>query len=566
VGKIIPYLVGLFLFFSLSLSAQEEKRLTLLEQCEKYGQAEVQFTYPGYDNLTEIGKHISVRTVKDNIVNAVISRIEIDAFLELGISYKLVKRNVSKGVLSASSVSDAMNWDIYPTYQQYDSIMHKFANDFPAICRVDTIGQSIEGRQVMALKISDNVEINENEPEVFYSSTIHGDELAGYVLMLRFAEHFLINSSNGGLEEKLIDSLEIWINPLSNPDGTYNFGDTITTPTRYNANSYDLNRNFPDPTVTGSTLQKENEDMIGFMTEHDFILSANFHSGTEVLNFPWDRGDAWGYRNHADSTWFYDICRAYADTVHEYSSPDYMTFLNDGVTMGYAWYAIYSGRQDYVTYEQQGREVTIELDYTFETPGSELPVLWDYNYRSLLRYLENAFYGLHGNVVDDSGDDPLYARIFIESHDKDSSHVYTDSLSGNFARLIEPGSYNITISAEGYYDSVLNNILIEDRIQTFRQVRMTEIPVAIDQINYRELKIWPVPTVNELFINMPAGLPGGSTFRIIDYYGREIVFREDIQGIDIMNIDVSYLKPGMYFCLTENKIEGIIHLARFIKF
>ncbi len=111
-------------------------------------------------------------------------------------------------------------------------------------------------------------------------------------------------------------------------------------------------------------IQKENLDMIKFMREHKFILSANFHSGAEVVNYPWD-SRSWF---HADDDWFYSISRKYADTVHVYSVPGYMTFLENGVTNGYDWYSINGGRQDFVTYELQGREVTIELDDAYITP------------------------------------------------------------------------------------------------------------------------------------------------------------------------------------------------------
>ena len=56
--------------------------------------------------------------------------------------------------------------------------------------------------------------------------------------------------------------------------------------------------------------------MMKFMREHKFALSANFHSGAEVVNYPWDR---WWWL-HADNDWFYNISRKYADTVHLYSS------------------------------------------------------------------------------------------------------------------------------------------------------------------------------------------------------------------------------------------------------
>ena len=57
-------------------------------------------------------------------------------------------------------------------------------------------------------------------------------------------------------------------------------------------------------------------DMMRFMRKHKFVISANFHAGAEVVNYPWDR---YLSKFHADDSWFYTISRAYADTVHIYS-------------------------------------------------------------------------------------------------------------------------------------------------------------------------------------------------------------------------------------------------------
>ena len=215
--------------------------------------------------------------------------------------------------------------------------------------------------------------------------------------------------------KNLVDNLEIWINPLANPDGTYSTGNTISSPVRYNANGFDLNRNFPDPVTPDTEKQKETLDMIKFMRKHRFVLSANFHSGAEVVNYPWDR---WLSKFHADDSWFNSISRAYADTVHIYSGPAYMNFLDNGVTRGAVWYIVYGGRQDFVTGELHGREVTIELDDQYVTPAAQLPLLWENNWRSLLGYLENALYGIHGVVRNINSHVPVPAKVFINGHDK----------------------------------------------------------------------------------------------------------------------------------------------------
>ena len=90
----------------------------------------------------------------------------------------------------ALDLTEALTFQKYPTYDQYVEMMQHFAIQHPDICRLDTFGTSVEGRLLLALKISDNVEQDEPEAQFLYTSTIHGDELVGIVLMLRLADTF----------------------------------------------------------------------------------------------------------------------------------------------------------------------------------------------------------------------------------------------------------------------------------------------------------------------------------------------------------------------------------------
>jgi len=556
---LIIILTGLVIMASAQEIALDEK---LFEQVEKYGQAEVVFEYPGYDQLNEIGRLIPVAKLEEGMVYCVLSASDINAFLSLNLKFKVIPREPGKAVESAMSVEEAMKWDLYPTYGQYDTIVHKLANDYPFLCRVDTIGESVEGRLILALKISDNVHEDENEPEVFYTANMHGDELQGFVLMLRLAEHLLMNAANGELEQALVDSLEIWINPLSNPDGTYHRGDTITYPTRANANGTDLNRNFPDPLNPSIVPDVENVAMIDFMRSRNFVLSANFHSGYEVLNFPWDR---WLSKIPADSVWFYNICRKYADTVHQHSVAAYMDSYNNGVVRGAVWYQIQGGRQDYVTYELQGREVTVELDDTKETPAAQLPLLWDYNYRSFLGYLENAFYGIHGKVVDGNTGEPVGAKIFVVGHDKDSSHVYSDPHTGMFVRMLSPGTWNITVSAPGYDTRAVNGITITESQQEFITVKLTGTSSVTDPPGENKLRIWPVPAANHIFLD--AGKFTGSRLSV-SIFNQSGMLVHEMKDLFIednkLEINISHLSPG-YYIISLTDQGGRNYTGRFIR-
>jgi len=488
------------------------------------GQADVLIKYPGYKELTEIGRHLSVSGVRNGLATIVLAPGDQEYFFGLNLPAYIEPQLTGKSVVTAASMADAMNWDKYPSYQQYDSIMRKFADDYPGICMLDTIGTSYQGRLILALKISDNVTVDEPEPEVFYTSSMHGDELAGYILMLRLAEHLLQHYSPGTFEERLIDSLEIWINPLANPDGTYrdpDLGsdrDSIFNPTRINANGTDINRSFPAP-FTNEQPDNETFNFITFHEKRNFALSANFHSGAEVVNYPWD---SWLNILHADDEWFESISRDYADTVHYYSGTGYLNDYNDGIVRGSEWYIIYGGRQDYITYAQHGREVTIELDATKQTPGAQLPLLWEYNYRSMLRYIEKAIYGVHGRVADDDTGLPVPARLFISGYDMDSSQVYSDTLSGNFVRMLPPGTYTILFTADGYFPELVEDLVIVDRQQLWINVHMKKLTQSAGQLQSYGLKIWPVPAKGQLYLQMPPGFEGQSEISIISLLGQSI--------------------------------------------
>jgi hypothetical protein len=234
--------------------------------------------------------------------------------------------------------------------------------------------------------------------------------------------------------------MEIWINPLANPDGAYFLSDlSVNGATRLNANSIDLNRDFPnpdDPDWEGRTRQPETRAMMDLMADLRPALAANFHGGAEVVNYPWDTWE----RLHADNDWYWNISRSYADTVHLYATPGYMNDLDNGITNGYMWYTVYGGRQDYTNYFLHGREVTIELSTDKMPPDSSLEDYWNFNRNGLLHFITRALSGITGDVTDSVTGMPVEAFISIENHDADNSEVISSSESG-FYRLIGSGYF-----------------------------------------------------------------------------------------------------------------------------
>jgi hypothetical protein len=439
------------------------------------GQIYFKFQIKSHDAVNRLTELISIDNVKDLTVYAYATDQQFTRFKALGYSYEELP---SPGSLINPRMSSTIegvitDWDTYPTYQAYLDMMNQFATDHPSLCTIVNIGATVQGRQLLFAKLSTNVNIESDKPEVMYSSSMHGDETTGYVLMLHLISYLLTNYGTDPQVTRLLDSTEVWINPLANPDGTYHGGNnTVNGSWRYNANSVDLNRNFPDPAAgnhpDGNAWQPEAIAMMNFFAAHRFVISANFHGGAEVVNYPWD---TWS-RLHADNTWFINVSRAYADSVHAHAPSGYMTDLNNGITNGYAWYRVTGGRQDFMTYFKGGREETIELSATKLLPPAQLPAYWDYNRVSFLNYLENALYGIRGIVTDSISGAPLPAVINILSHDIDSARVFTDPDIGDYHRMLAAGTYNLSITSPGYVTKTVNSVVVTNRHSTFVDIKL----------------------------------------------------------------------------------------------
>lgn len=442
---------------------------------------EYYFRFPLKDQtrLAELSRIISIDAVKGHFVYAYANDSEWIAFQNSGLMAQLLPHpGINPEAKMAMSAAQMRSWDVYPSYDTYISMMYAFAQDYPNLCRIVEAGNTEEGRQILFAVISDNVNQREAEPRLMYTSTMHGDETVGYVLMLRLIDSLLNGYGSDPRLSNLVNESELWINPNANPDGTYYGGNhTVANARRYNSNGYDLNRNFPDPEGNqySNPLQIETTHMMNLGLQQGFDLVANFHGGAEVVNYPWDHR----YDLHADNTWYMSISRAYASSAQNNSPSGYMTYLNNGITNGAAWYVTTGNRQDWTNYSAWGREVTIELSTTKNPAASTLPDYWQYNYDALLGYLEQGLKGIHG-VVTDAWGNPLSARITVLDHDDSLSEVFNDDESGLFYRYLSPGIYDLQFSAAGYDDIVVNDVIVDSEGFTPMEVVFGNLPDQLE--------------------------------------------------------------------------------------
>ncbi len=445
--------------------SQDQKAASYLQ---KKGEVYFTFSIQSRARLDELTKIISIDNVVENKVYAYANERQFQKFTAENIAYEVLTHpgdQLSEPAMTDSSLNGSLGWyGLYPTYETYVTIMEDFARMYPELCRIEEIGTTTEGRKLLFAKISDNVSSEEPEPSFMYTAAMHGDEVGGYVLMLRMIDHLLNEYNSDDRIRNLVDNCQIYINPLANPDGTFAGGNSsVAGATRGNSNNIDLNRNFPNHVLgdhpDGQEWQAETRAMMDFAESKNFVMSANIHGGAEVVNYPWD---SWTSENQttADDDWWQTVAREYADLAQQNSPAGYMTDLNNGITLGGDWYIVYGSRQDYMNWYNRCRELTIELSSVKMVPEEMLLDLWDYNYQSLLRYMERCLQGLTGTVTDAQTGLPVAARIEVVGHDFDNSDIFASAQLGTYFRPIKEGIYTIKVSHDRYPDMIINDVVV----------------------------------------------------------------------------------------------------------
>ena len=325
----------------------------------------------------------------------------------------------------------------YYSISEYEDFMVQTANEYPNICTLHNIGSSGQGRPLYFLKISDNPQIDEGEPKFRYISSIHGDEVVGYDMLIRLIQLLTSEYGEDVRITEIVNNTEIWVCPMINPDG-------FVAGTRYNASGIDLNRNFPMPSGNqhpdGAAWAPENIAVMNHANQHNFQLSANFHGGAQVINYPWD----YSYELTPDDDLIHQAALTYSihnSTIYNSSS------FPQGVVNGAQWYVITGSLQDWSYGYTDCIDLTCEIANNKWPPASQLNNFWSQNKESILSLLEFVQKGVHGTVMSTQGLPLPEAVITVQGNAK---QMHVGSVCADYHRLLLPGTYTITANAAGY--------------------------------------------------------------------------------------------------------------------
>jgi carboxypeptidase T len=322
------------LFITFSINAQ-----TL-----NYSRIKVDLTQKSITELSNLGLALEHGVYKKGrfLINE-FSNIEIDKIQEAGFNYEILIEDLddfyrnqntistleerSDNQCDESSVYDyntPENFELgsfmgYLTYEELlenlDSMAAKYPDLISSRQPIDTF-LTFENRPVYWLKISDNPQIDEEEPEALYTSLHHAREPMSLSSVIFYMWYLLENYESNPAIQYLIDNTELYFIPCVNPDGyIYNVanyqngGSFLWRKNRRDNNDgtygVDLNRNYgykwgindtgSSPSTISDTYrgteafsEPETTAIQSICNSHEFQICFNNHSRGNLLLIPWN--------------------------------------------------------------------------------------------------------------------------------------------------------------------------------------------------------------------------------------------------------------------------------------
>ncbi len=325
----------------------------------------------------------------------------------------------------------------YPTNEDDEKTYKDLVAQYPNLVSLESIGKTGAGRDIWVIKISDNVQVDEKEPEFAYIANMHGNEVVGRRLMVRLLKEMIAEYQAGTPEfVQLIDNNEIFFMPTLNPDG-------YAKRRRGNDKWTDINRDFPD-FASSSDNQNTTDDrapetiaMMNFHAKRHIVLSGSFHDGAVVVNYPWDTTKARPPLHQM----IREISLEYASFNEDMKSSYNFT---DGVTNGFDWYEVNGGVQDWAYYYHGDLMITLELSNNKWPRFSEIDNQYKLNRDSMVAFMKRIDQGA-GFTTQNADDKGKVKVVELTTEKLIGEYPY---FQGEFYKILPEGSYRFDISSE----------------------------------------------------------------------------------------------------------------------
>lgn len=377
----------------------------------------------------------------------------------------------------------------YPTLDQILDTLQACQSDFPAICRVVDLTETynvpptFEGRHVVAVKVSDNVASDEDEPTFLLVGNHHAREIVTPVIALHAIEQLTTKYGIDLRITKLVDGYEIWIVPVWNPDGYHEVftGNNLWRKNKrvvFGGVGIDLNRNYPIgwfSRCAGSRIassetyrgpwpgsEAETRTMIALSDDRHFTKVADYHSsGREVIS---------GYACHSHP--FEEFMESEAVALSNASGYGGAHRSPSGEGEHQEWQWARQGSHAFLV------ETATEFQPSYLSARAEAARVFP----GALWLLERPI-PLSGHVTDAVTGEPVDALITYQG--VRFSNGERNRSSGPFGRyhaFLPPGSYTVKFSADGYV-AQSHPVEITEASETVLEVDLS--PVASTQSSSR---------------------------------------------------------------------------------
>jgi hypothetical protein len=471
---------------------------------------------------------LEIHGVTDSTVSIVASDDELAQLSALGYSPRVTLNDYQAWVDSVLLA--------YRTYAQVCSTMTALAGDYPLICRLETLGFSVQNRAILMMRVTDNPQIEEAEPEFRIVGPHHGDEKIATEITLSFLQYVLASYDTSAAIHNMVDSTELWVVPIVNVDGH-------VANNRTNANGVDLNRDYGYRwsgmgNSPGPFSQKETRLVRQHDIDNNIAIEFAYHSAASYVNYLWDNHPA----DPPDSGFIETLARQYADSTYG-SNTTRLDPIN-----GYDWYEVDGSCQD-ASFGLFG-----VLAYTIETEQysqqARIDSICVANRRALLGMIRACRLGVKGVVRDSLTGAPLFARVSVDSPRR--WDCYTDQALGDFHKPLPAGTYTLTAHAQGYLSRTVSGIVVPaggPATADFELVPDTSGDVCVEEmiwLNHGDPNM-VMPTTSMLAL----GGPDGSSFSLGRFgdvclsagRGRAIT---NVQGNDITVFDSDSVADGYW--------------------
>jgi len=236
--------------------------------------------------------------------------------------------------------------------------------------------------------------------------------------------------------------------------------------------------------------------------KNPFVLSANFHGGDLVVNYPYDDSSNHRtvYSGTPDDDLFKDIAYTFAYYHANLSDPNTKKCdmannnFQDGITNGANWYPVCGGMQDYNYLSSNCFEITVELGCEKFPAGNKLAQYWKDNMNSMYEYMWLSHIGIKG-AVSYKGKPVPSAKIvvakFVDNEANVIEHNILTTESGEYWRLLNDGEYLVYAETnEGLSSQPIEievkNVAYQEAVVVNIELGEPEAEVADEIENYDE--------------------------------------------------------------------------------